>query len=296
MTQSTDEQSCNNRKGFLEKVKSWFKSSSEVGEEIQNLIESRDETEEPLSDEEKELIASALKFSAIDADDACVARSEVVYVQSEDSFERIRDTFAKSGHSRLPVVGEDLDDIRGFVTIKDIFNFIGREGVFRLKDVLRQCTYVPSSLSVSSVLTQMRQNRVQMAIVVDEYGGTSGLITLKDILAELVGDIEDENEVVEAVAVVQLTGGRYQLDPRLAVDDMDESVRKEIGVSLSEEYETLGGYVLHRLGRVPEKGEKVKLPQGGKFLITDSDGRRINQMIFVPEKNKEEQENKIHVA
>ena len=256
--------------------------NKEVREEIQSLIDEKEGDESSLSREEKDLIASALHFKEIIADDVSVPRSDMVTVSVEDNFKEVIQVFVGSGHSRVPVYGEDLDEILGFITLKDILKFIGKEKDFVLRQVMRHCIYVPESLPIPAVLNQMLQNRVQIVIVVDEYGGTSGLLTFKDVMGELIGEIEDENEQVAPVMLVPLAGGRYQIDSRLEIDDLDDSLKEQLTVTDSEDYDTVGGFVLTLANRVPERGEKFELSNGNIILITDADSRRINRINFIP--------------
>lgn len=274
------------RDSLLKRLQSALKNvfSKDVDTELQDLIDSRDAAEMPLSEDEKSLIEAVLKFSGIDADDACVPRSDIVHLSKQDDFDTVVEVFKESGYSRLPVCGKDLDEIVGFVTLKDVFQAIAHDKMFDLKTVMRACTFVPESFAIPAVLDEMRNNAVQMAVVVDEYGGTTGLITVKDIMEELVGDLEDENEQEQEIldGVVELAEGCYQLDARVEIEDLDDDIRQSLGVSFEGEYETIGGFVLELAGRVPEEGSAFDLISGGKIIVTKADGRRIQSVTFIP--------------
>lgn len=258
-----------------------FKKEAE--QELQDLIENRDD-EEPLSQEEKNLISSVLKFGSITAGDACVPRSDIVYLLKKDDYSTVVSVFKDSGYSRLPVCGKDLDEVVGFVTLKDMMQYLGSESEFDLKRAMRPCTFVPETLSIPAVLDEMRNRTVQVAIVVDEYGGTEGLITVKDIMEELVGDLDDENEQdSDALEIVELVGGRLQLDARLEIEDMDKSMVDSLGASLDGDYETLGGFVLDLCGKVPAEGEQIELSTGASLVVAKSDGRRVQKLTFIPQ-------------
>lgn len=256
-----------------------------VDEDLKSLIEGRDDAEVPLSHDEKELIEAVLRFSSIDADDACVPRSDIVHLSKNDDFDTVVSVFKESGYSRLPVCGKDLDEMVGFVTLKDVFQEMSStDSAFDLKEVMRPCTFVPESIAIPSVLDAMRANAVQMAIVVDEYGGTTGLITVKDIMEELVGDLEDENEQDQDAAedIVELADGRFEFDARVELEGLDDSIRLSLAVPESSECETVGGFVLDLAGRVPEEGAIFELASGGKLVVVKADGRRIHKVSFIP--------------
>ena len=269
---------------LLKRIKHFCKRlfSKNVDKDLQDLMEGRDDSEIPLSADEKELIASAIKFGDIDVNEACVPRSDIVCLLKKDGFNEVANLFKTSGYSRLPVCGKDLDDIVGFVTLKDIFQYVGDSEAFKLKDVMRACTFVPESLPVLSVLGEMRDNAVQMAVVVDEYGGTTGLITVKDIMEELVGDLDDENEQEDGKVAVKLLDGRYQLDARMEIEDLDEDLYKVLGVSGEAEYDTVGGFVLNLAGKVPEEGSYLNLPISGRLFIAQADERRVRKVTYIP--------------
>lgn len=261
-------------------------TAQKVGEEIQTLIEERDDAGESLSEDERELIASALKFGDIDADTVCVPRSDIVAVQRHSSFEEVLKVFKDSELSRLPVYGKDLDEIVGFVTLKDMVRYFGRSEDFELRKAARPCCFVPDSLMLPQVLEEMRKRKVQLAVVVDEYGGTAGLITGKDILEQLIGDIEDENEKEVAKEHVQyLSKGRFRVDPRMEIDDFSDEEKEKLGIAAEGDYDTLSGYLLEIIGRMPEKGEHITLPTGHEIIVNVADGRRIRQVTFVPKES-----------
>lgn len=261
-------------------------TAQKVGEEIQTLIEERDDAGEALSEDERELIASALKFGDIDADTVCVPRSDIVAVQRHSAFEEVLKVFKDSELSRLPVYGKDLDEIVGFVTLKDMVRYFGRSEDFELRKAARPCCFVPDSLMLPQVLEEMRKRKVQLAVVVDEYGGTAGLITGKDILEQLIGDIEDENEKEVAKEHVQyLSKGRFRVDPRMEIDDFSDEEKEKLGIAAEGDYDTLSGYLLEIIGRMPEKGEHITLPTGHEIIVNVADGRRIRQVTFVPKES-----------
>lgn len=261
---------------FLYRLKRLFRR--DVNEDLQSLLEECDDADEPLTDSERNLISAALRFDELDADDATVPRSEVVYVRKGDGFKKVLDTFQSSHHSRLPVCGEDLDDVQGFITLKDFIRYIGHEKDFNMAEILRPATFVPLTQSIDTVLQQMRKARVQMAIVVDEYGGTAGLITLKDILEKLVGDLEDEHEKEDPVMLLPVANNRFRLNPKMKLEELEEHFQLPFRHEDDDDIDTIGGLILSLAGKVPESGTTFKLENGSIIEVSASDGRRIQRL------------------
>lgn len=233
---------------------------------------------EPLTDEEKALMAAVLRFDEVEAESICVPRSDIVTVDKSDDFETVLDVFMTCKHSRLPVVNGNKDDMLGFVTIKDILPFIDDRESFALEKVLHLTTFVPESMDIAMVLALMKKNHVQMAVVVDEYGGTTGIITLKDIVEELVGEVHDEHETPEPVMIMPMGGGLYKVDPKLEMVVLEDRLGMNLTPDIEEgerDFDTVGGLVFHLAGKVPEKGESFELPGGSSLTVTDADNRRV---------------------
>lgn len=272
----------NGNGGLMGNIRNWLglRENVRLPEEIHDLIDSREESDIPLTEEEKHLIIASLKFSSVSVDSVSVPRADIVTVSANMGFDDIIGVFKKSGYSRLPVIRNDMDDVIGFITLKDIIRFVGSAHEFDLRKVARSCTFVPDTQSIAHVLQEMRRAKVQMAVVLDEYGGTAGLITLKDILEHLVGDIEDENEQDEPTLFIPLPGGKYQLDPRMPIEELEERLKLSFHLEHDEDdderdYETVGGLVLSLARHVPEAGESFSLPNGCVFKVIEADARRI---------------------
>jgi CBS domain containing-hemolysin-like protein len=189
----------------------------------------------------------------------------------------------RDGHSRYPVYRGQLDDIVGMVHIKDIFAMVGREGPFDMKAILRKPLLVVPSVPVLDLLLQMRQARIHMALVVDEYGGIDGLVTIEDLVETITGDISDEHDEPGPPQMVERPDGTIELDARTPVEDFEA----KLGPVLTEEeraadIDTMGGLVFTLAGRVPAKGELVSHPSGLEFRVLDSDPRRIRRLRVRP--------------
>jgi CBS domain containing-hemolysin-like protein len=283
-----------NGNSLIGSIRNWLRlrDNGRLPDEIHDLIDSREESDIPLTEEEKHLIVASLKFSSVSVDSVSVPRADIVTVGATMKFDEVIEVFKKSGHSRLPIIRNNMDDVIGFITLKDIVRFIGTEAEFDLRKVARPCTFVPDTQSIAHVLQEMRRAKVQMAVVLDEYGGTAGLITLKDILEHLVGDIEDENEQDEPTLFIPLPGGKYQLDPRMPIDELEERLKLSFLMADEEEdeerpYETVGGLVLSLARHVPDVGESFTLPNGCTFKVLEADARRILKLeLHLPVRKK----------
>jgi len=250
--------------------------------ELHALVEEREEDSAPLTSHERELITNAFQFRNLEADTVSVPRSEITYLKQDDGFEAVLTTFQKTRYSRLPVVGEDLDDVLGFITLKDVICFVDRTAEFVLKDRLRPATFVPDNMTLPRVLQLMKKSRIQLVMVADEYGGTAGLLSLKDILEELVGEVEDEHETADTPLYKSIGINRYWVDAKLPITDAVEHLKLKLPLAENDDaddlpYETMGGLILHLAGRLPEKGESLKIGPHSATII-EADGRRVQAL------------------
>ena len=270
---------------LITRLRALFGRRGDRDEELMELVNAREDADKPpLSPEEKALVAAALEFSNRTAESVSIPRADMITLNVTDSYKNIIATFAECQHSRLPVIREDLDNVIGFITLKDMIGFMGNAKKFTLKNNLRPCTFVPDNLSIPKVLEAMRHDRVQLAIVVDEYGGTAGLITLKDIIEVLVGEMEDEHETSTPQMLTPVGEHKYHLDPRLPIEELEQelktvfTVMDSSGNALERDYETAGGLVLTLAKRVPEKGEAFSTGNGYIFTVLETDARRIHKL------------------
>lgn len=253
-----------------------------VGELIERGEEKHDRTEPDASDldiHERALLSNVLRLQGTTAYDVMVPRADIMAMPEDYMLDQAIALIQKDGHSRYPVYRESLDDIVGMVHIKDVFAAVGRTGPFDLKAILRRPLFVVPSVPVLDLLLQMRQTRVHMALVVDEYGGIDGLITIEDLVETIVGDISDEHDEDAAPQMTERSDGTIELDARLPV----EAFEARLGQVLTEEeraadIDTVGGLVFTLAGRVPAKGELVSHPSGLEFRILDADPRRIRRL------------------
>jgi CBS domain containing-hemolysin-like protein len=262
-------------------------SEPTLREEIEDAIDEAEESRPvagDLSPAERQMLRNLLHFGEQTAGEIAVTRGDIVAVQSEISFDELVRAFAEAGHSRLPVYRESLDDVIGMIHIKDVFVASIDPARDRSLDALiREPLFVPESMGVLELLARMRADRVHLAIVVDEFGGTEGLVTIEDVVEEIVGDIEDEHDDAEAAMLTPLDDGLWEADARIELDELAEAVDPRLS-SEEDEVDTLGGLVFLLAGHIPDKGECVTHPSGWKLEAIDSDPRRIIRVrLHAPE-------------
>ena len=246
-------------------------------EELDLLIHSSRE-EGALPKEEFELLAKSIEFGNKSADDALVPRVNVVALQEEETVARLFDVAVEHGFSRFPVYGRDLDDVTGIVYVKDGYGIpLDLRATTPVAEVMQEPLVVPESRPLASLLLEMRRQRRHMAVVADEYGGTSGIVTMEDLLEEIVGDIEDEYDAAAATRLTTPPEGVHLLSGLLHRGELADAC----GFEMPEgHYETLAGFLLDRLERIPEGGEHVS-HDGWEFKVVEMDGRRISQVLCV---------------
>ena len=256
-----------------------------VRESIAELVqEAADATDMPgetpeLDRQERALIANVLRLRETTADDVMVPRADIVAMSVDVTFEQALAQMRAEGHSRLPVYREQLDDIVGMVHIKDVFAYVGNPAAFSLEAVVRTPLMVAPQVPVLDLLLQMRQARMHLALVVDEYGGIDGLVTIEDLVETITGDISDEHDEVMVPMVTERPDGALDIDARMPVEDFEA----RMGRVLTEDergadIDTVGGLVFTLAGRVPARGEVISHGSGMEFRILDADARRIRRL------------------
>jgi CBS domain containing-hemolysin-like protein len=259
-------------------------------DEIEEMIESH-EGEVPavgdLTHVERQMLRNLLHFGERTAGDVGVPRGEIIAVPNTTTFEGLVAAFADAGHSRLPVYDGSLDACIGMVHIKDVFTLqvSGAAPPEDISSLIRTPLFVPESMGVLDLLARMRADRVHLAIVVDEFGGTEGLVTIEDVVEEIVGDIEDEHDEETPGMLIPLEDGIWEADARAELEDVAELVDARLGV-VEEDVDTLGGLAVILAGHVPQLGEIVEHPSGWRLEVTDSDARRVNRLrLHAPEES-----------
>ena len=225
---------------------------------------------------ENELLKNLAGLRGITASDVMIPRVDIVSVAMSDDFNEIVKQLIKTNHSRVPVRNESLDDIVGILHIKDVLANLFLKEKKNIKSLLKKPIFVSPSISLLDLLYEMRIKRRHLALVVDEYGGIDGLVTIEDLVEELVGEIEDEHDLSSECRLEKMEDGSIVVEARIIIDMVEgfiQSIRKE---DLNEEIETLGGFIVSIAGRVPVKGEVIKYsPSGLKFEILEADPRKV---------------------
>ena len=253
-------------------------SETTLREEIEEAIDEAEESHQlagDLTPVERQMLRNLLHFGDETAGDICVTRGDIVAIPATLPFEAIVKAFAEAEHSRLPVYGESLDEIVGMIHIKDVFaSMIDESRERSIETFMRTPLFVPESMGVIDLLARMRAERVHLAIVVDEFGGTEGLVTIEDVVEEIVGEIEDEHDIEEAGLLTRLDEGIWEADARIELEELAEAVDARL-IWEEDEVDTLGGLVFLLAGHIPTRGESVTHPSGWRLEAVDSDPRRI---------------------
>ena len=261
-----------------------------IRESLEEVIEESERTDADLSPQERVMLANLLKFGELRVEDVMVPRADIVAVDEATSLCDLVQAFREAQHSRLPIYRETLDDPTGLIHIKDVLALveIGPDGLMRwpevpITKVKRELLFVPPSMPARELLLKMQTTHMHLALVIDEYGGTDGLVSIEDLVEEIVGDIDDEHDIDEAPRLRALPNGIYDADGRLDLEDF----RDETGIALApedpdEEVDTLGGLVGSILGRVPQRGEIVPYPGGYEFEVLEADPRRVKRLRIRP--------------
>ena len=247
----------------------------ELEQFVAKRINADDSTGKTLS-HENELLKNLAGLRGITASDVMVPRVDIVSVAMSDDFNEIVKQLIKTNHSRVPVRNESLDDIVGILHIKDVLANLFLKEKQNIKSLLKKPIFVSPSISLLDLLYEMRIKRRHLALIVDEYGGIDGLVTIEDLVEELVGEIEDEHDLSSECRLEKMEDGSIVVEARIIIDLVEgfiQSIRKE---DLNEEIETLGGFIVSIAGRVPVKGEVIKYsPSGLKFEILEADPRKV---------------------
>ncbi len=263
-------------------------SEPTLRDEIEEAIDEAEESRPvagDLSPAERQMLRNLLHFGEKTAGDICVTRGDIVAVPQSISFDELIRAFAEAEHSRLPVYAESLDEVIGMVHVKDVFAANLDPGRDRsMTALMRSPLFVPESMGAIDLLARMRAERVHLAIVVDEFGGTEGLVTIEDVVEEIVGDIEDEHDIDDGPGMLtMLEEGLWEADARLELEDLQEAVDARLTAE-DDDVDTVGGLALQLAGRILQPGESVAHPSGWRLESVEADGRKIKRVrLHAPE-------------
>ena len=256
------------------------RNGESLRETIDEMIEEpeADDTHS-LSGHERLLIGNVLKIHDQTAADVMVPRVDIVALDAETPFPEVVKCMVEQGHSRVPVYRETLDDVIGFVHVKDVLGPVAEHRATKLQPLLRKVLFVAPSAPILDLLVQMRQARTHIAMVVDEFGGIDGLVTIEDLIEEIVGEIEDEHDEAGRPNLIERGDGSLIADARTPIEVLEEHEGARLRQDGDqEEVDTLGGLVSSLAGRVPKRGEVIAHPLGIEFEVLDADPRRIKRL------------------
>lgn len=265
-------------------LKTWLrglrrgKPGESVRDTLEELFEEREDAEIPIDDHERRLLTNVLRLRDVTAHDVMVPRADIAAVDSKVTLEELLALINERGHSRYPVYRGTLDDAIGLVHIKDVLMMVASGKPFTLQRIVRKVLFVSPSIRVLDLLLEMRLKRTHMALVVDEYGGIDGLITIEDLVEQIVGEIQDEHEREVEPDYVEHPDGVIEADARMPVEDFEARVGPLLDEEEREDIDTLGGLVFSLAGRVPSRGELIAHPRGLEFEVVDADPRRIKRL------------------
>ncbi|RMF12864.1 MAG: HlyC/CorC family transporter [Alphaproteobacteria bacterium] len=258
---------------------------SDLKARLAHLLESAQGTarrDRSLGPEALALLANILENGELRVEDVMVPRVDVVAIETELPFEEAVRRMIEAAHSRLPVYRASLDEVVGMIHVKDALRLLyearSAQQMPEWKDIIRPVLFVAPSMRVLDLLARMRAQRIHMAIVVDEYGGTDGLVTIEDLVEQIVGEIEDEHDTAEPERIRPLGAGRFDIDARLPIEELEEISGLSFPSAEEEDIDTVGGLVFALAGRVPEIGERIRDPSGLRFEVLDADPRRLKRL------------------
>jgi len=251
-------------------------------EAIEELIDGAPESDTPISDDQRGLLANILKLRDETVADVMVPRVDIIGIAADTPLDEVVRLIQAEAHSRYPIYRESLDDVIGMIHIKDVLAYWGTSKKFNLRDILRRVVFVAPTLPVQDMLLDMQRSLTHMALVVDEFGGTDGLLTIEDLVEEIVGEIEDEHDVAQAPTLARRPDGTIDVNGRTPVEMLEQEIGNVLSEDERREIDTVGGLIFSLLGRIPERGEVVRHPSGVEFEILDVDPRRIRRLRVRP--------------
>ena len=289
--------------GFLARLRARLaqRPAASARNDIEEALEEISRTDD-FTPKERALLRNVLGFRAIRVKDVMIPRADIIAVQADLPLRDLLDVFRSAAHSRLPVYGETLDDPKGMVHIRDFLNHlfpgaaagadapeIDLSAELAALNILRPVLYAPPSMPAIELLARMQARRTHMALVVDEYGGTDGLVSIEDLVEVIVGDIEDEHDESDAPMILKHADGSFNANARASVRALQAAVPVPLGDEAGES-ETIAGLIAQRIGRVPARGEMIAFDEGLEFEILDADARRIKRVkIYLRAPRKDDQ-------
>ncbi len=265
------------KKSWLERLSAAFSGEPKTRQDLYAILKEAHENE-IIDADALHMIKGALKVSHMQVRQVMIPRAQMQVIPQDADIEEILSIIVESGHSRFPVVGEDKDEIEGILLAKDLVKyFTNSEQCFNLSEFLREPVVVPESKRVNILLNEFRTSRNHMAIIIDEYGGVAGLVTIEDLLEEIVGEIDDETDEEEDPLIQKIDDKHYKINALLPIDEFNTYFQTNFA---NDEFETIGGMIVNSEGRVPEKTDEIVFGKY-KFEVTASDNRRLQYLRLI---------------
>jgi magnesium and cobalt transporter len=269
----SEDRSTNGHKTWLDRLVQAFVHEPQNRQELLELLREA-HANDVLDIEALSIIEGALQVSDMQVRDIMIPRSQMTTIKAGQSPREFLPAVIEAAHSRYPVIGESVDDVLGILLAKDLLPLLLEDDTdrYNIKDILRPATCVPESKRLNVLLREFRSNRNHMAIVIDEYGGVSGLVTIEDVLEQIVGDIEDEHDIDENDHIKPLPSGDYLIKGLTSIEDFNEHFGTDFP---DEEFDTVGGLVMNAFGHLPKRNEVVEL-DGFRVRVLNADSRRVH--------------------
>ncbi len=275
----SEDRSSNEQKSWFNKLTQAFAHEPRNRQELLEVL--REAHQNKLLDSEAlAIVEGAIQVADLQVRDIMVPRSQMISIKASQSPREFLPAIIDAAHSRYPVIGESLDDVIGILLAKDLLPLIlqSEQASFNIKDLLRPATFVPESKRLNVLLREFRANHNHMAVVIDEYGGVAGLVTIEDVLEQIVGDIEDEHDVEEDGYIKPLPSGDYLIKALTPIDSFNETFDSEFS---DDEYDTVGGLVMNAFGHLPKRNEVTEIGEF-RFRVLNADSRRIHLLRLTP--------------
>ncbi|HCR86451.1 MAG TPA: HlyC/CorC family transporter [Alphaproteobacteria bacterium] len=258
-----------------------FRQKQSLRESLEEILDENQHTEEDIPDGQKAIIRNILEFNELYVEDIMIPRSDIFSIPSDIDFENLQEKLLGKTYTRIPVYKGDLDEVLGFIHIKDVARSFFNKTKLKIADIIRKCLFVPASMKIGNLLIRMQQSHVHIAIVVDEYGGTEGIVTLEDIIEEIVGNIEDEHVREDTNLIFnKLNDNEYEVSSRMYIEDIIKKTELDIKLAENNEYDTIGGLIFNLTSRIPVKGEIIKMNDEIEFEILEADPRRLKRLMI----------------
>ena len=270
--------------GWFSRLRTWLgrtrkerEAEASLRETIEELIEER-EAEEPIAADERALIANVLQLRTLTARDVMVPRSDIDAIEIDTSIPDLVQHMTASGHSRVPVYRGTLDDVLGMIHSKDLLATIAEGKPVTLRRLLRKVMFVSPAMRTMDMLIEMRAAKTHMALVVDEFGGVDGLVTIEDLIEQIVGEIDDEHDETEAPKIERRADGSIFADARASIEEFEKELGPTLSIEEKQTADTLAGLVTSLAGHLPVRGEIIRHPSGIEFEVVEADARRVKRL------------------